>query len=130
MELHSERDDRSLQFGRLLAVMEKVERDTYDQNETREPNAIRLMSMFCRRPMKTASMLNEHLNNAHFPRLKTPAMRAFYRSLISDIFEEIKKAPESQWNDSLGETYLMGYYLQRKKLYTKKDQNNQTEEAL
>ena len=130
MELHSERDDRSLQFGRLLAVMEKVERDTYDQNETREPNAIRLMSMFCRRPMKTASMLNEHLNNAYFPRLKTPAMRAFYRSLISDIFEEIKKAPESQWNDSLGETYLMGYYLQRKKLYTKKDQNNQTEEAL
>ena len=32
---------------------------------------------------------------------------------------------EEEWNKPLKETYLMGYYLQRKQLYTKKEQNEQ-----
>ena len=43
MALEPGKQDRSYQFGRLLAVMEKVERDTYTDNENREPNAIRQM---------------------------------------------------------------------------------------
>ena len=36
MSLDKEKKDRSYQFGRLLAVMEKVERDTYtDEAESR-----------------------------------------------------------------------------------------------
>ena len=50
MEFDPNKDDLSFQFGRLLAVMEKVERDTYDGDETREPNAIRLQSIYCQRP--------------------------------------------------------------------------------
>lgn len=50
MELDKSRADRSYQYGRLLAVLEKVERDTYDKDESREPNAIRLQTMFRRRP--------------------------------------------------------------------------------
>lgn len=45
MSLDKEKKDRSYQFGRLLAVMEKVERDTYT-DEGREPNAIRMQSVF------------------------------------------------------------------------------------
>ena len=39
-----------INFGRLLAVMEKIERDTYDKDEMREPNAIRMQAVFCERP--------------------------------------------------------------------------------
>ena len=44
MGLEERKDDRSYQFGRLLAVMEHVERTTYGPEEDREPNAIRLQS--------------------------------------------------------------------------------------
>ena len=70
MSLEPERRDRSYQFGRLLAVMEKVERDTYDSGEEREPGAIRMQSIFCQRPMYAANQLEKQLERAYFPRLK------------------------------------------------------------
>ena len=48
-------------------------------------------------------------------------MRAFYKSLISQIMAEIHRFPDTQWNRPLADTYLMGYYLQRGALYTKKE---------
>ena len=57
MEFDPNKNDISFQFGRLLAVLEKVERDTYDSDETREPNAIRLQSIYCQRPLRTADMI-------------------------------------------------------------------------
>ena len=59
MALDPGKQDRSYQFGRLLAVMEKAERDTYGTNENREPNAIRQMSVFCRRPMYVTANLEK-----------------------------------------------------------------------
>lgn len=50
MGLEERKDDRSYQFGRLLAVMEHVERTTYGPEEDREPNAIRLQSVVQRAP--------------------------------------------------------------------------------
>lgn len=123
MALDPNKKDRSYQFGRLLAVMEKVERDTYDSNETREPGAIRMQSVFCQRPMYVASILDKQLEQAYFPRLQ-PRLRAYYRSLIGQIMEQIDEFPDGQQNRPLEDTYLMGYYLQRKALYTKKDEAN------
>ena len=120
MALDPGKQDRSYQFGRLLAVMEKVERDTYGNDENREPNAIRQQSIFCRRPMYTAANIEKQLEQAYFPKLK-PRMRAFYKSLISQIMAEIHRFPDTQWNRPLADTYLMGYYLQRGALYTKKE---------
>lgn len=73
MALEPGKQDRSYQFGRLLAVMEKVERDTYTDNENREPNAIRQMSVFCRRPMHVAANLEKQLEQAYLPRLRREA---------------------------------------------------------
>ena len=109
MELKPEKTDRSYQFGRLLAVLEKAERDTYSREETREPNAIRMQSAFCRRPLLTATIIE-----------KPPAFRAYYKNLIGEIIEQISAYPKEQWNAPLKETYLMGYYLQRRELYSKK----------
>ena len=126
MALEPEKKDRSYQFGRLLAVMEKAERDTYDGSEGREPNAIRMQSVFCQRPMYAAGNLEKQLERAYFPRLK-PGSRIWYKNLMGQIMEAISTFPEEDWNKPLEDSYLMGYYLQRSALYTK-NTTNETEE--
>ena len=121
MALEPERKDRSYQFGRLLAIMEKVERDTYGTGESREPNAIRLQSVFCQRPMDTAYNLEKQLERAYFPRLN-PGSRIWYKNLMSGIMEIISDFPGEE-NKPLDSTYLLGYYLQRSALYAKKNDN-------
>lgn len=126
MALEPEKNDRSYQFGRLLAVMEKVERDTYDSGEGREPNAIRLQSVFCQRPMYTAGSLEKQLERAYFPRLK-PGSRVWYKNLIGQIMERISAFDREEWNKPLDDTYLMGYYLQRSALYAPKNDSDMEE---
>lgn len=125
MSLDKEKKDRSYQFGRLLAVMEKVERDTYT-DEGREPNAIRMQSVFCDRPLYTAKIINDRLN-PYFERLR-PGSRAYYKKLIGEITEQLSNYDDAQLNRPLGDTYLMGYYLQRNELYTSK--SNETKEEI
>ena len=124
MILEPDKMDISYQYGRLLAVLEKAERDTYDSDTVREPNAIRLQSVFCQRPMYAAANIEKQLERAYFPRLK-PGLRSYYKKLIGEIMAVIGSYPEAEWNKPLRETYLMGYYLQRNALYTKKDNENQ-----
>ena len=50
MALEADKRDRSYQFGRLLAILEKTERDTYTKDTDRETNAIRRMSVYAQRP--------------------------------------------------------------------------------
>lgn len=126
MALEPDKKDRSYQFGRLLAVMEKVERDTYDSSEGREPNAMRLQSVFCQRPMYVAGMLEKQLERAYFSRLK-PGSRIWYKNLMGQIMDSISAFPQEEWNKPLGDSYLMGYYLQRSALYTKKTDNEMEE---
>ena len=127
MALEPERKDRSYQFGRLLAVMEKAERDTYDSNDSREPNAIRMQSIFCQRPLYAANQLEKQLERAYFPRLK-PSSRIWYKNLLGQIMETISSFPQEEWNKPLDDSYLMGYYLQRSTMYSKKNEIN-TEET-
>ena len=126
MTLQPNKEDRSYQFGRLLAVLEKAERDTFRNDETREPNAIRQQSVFCQRPLYAANNIECQLERAYFPRLN-PGSRMFYKKLIGEIMEQIGHFPEAQWNQPLRETYLIGYYLQRNALYTSKHQNDMEE---
>ena len=127
MNLEPDKKDISYQFGRLLAVLEKVERDTYEKDTDREPNAIRQQSVFCQRPMYAAANIEKQLERAYFPRLK-PGSRIFYKNLIGEILNIIHSFPENLWNKPLKETYLMGYYLQRSALYTRKDKDMEEQE--
>jgi CRISPR-associated protein Csd1 len=119
MALEPNKQDRSYQFGRLLAVLEKAERDTYQKDETREPNAIRRLSVFTQRPMETFSQLCTHIKTAYLPRL-SPTSRAFYEKLIGEIVEQLSQITGEPLNASLEDTYLFGYYLQRNELYKSK----------
>lgn len=135
MDLNYETMGRDALYGCLLALLEKAERDTYKEKETREPNAIRYMSAFCRRPLTVSAQIFEKLNVAYLPKL-TPGLRQFYRRKIEDVMSKIQQrneengVPESQWNAQLGGLYLVGYSLQRKDLYTKKEKANKNEEEM
>lgn len=126
LALEPERKDRSYQWGRLLAVMEKIERDTYDETEKRETNAIRLQPVFVQRPGYTAKIIMDQLKAAYYPRLSVGS-RVYYERLIAEIMEQLSCFDAAAYNQPLTETYLPGYYLQKNALYTKKD-NNEAEE--
>ena len=133
MKLNLENHDRSYLFGRLLAVLEKVERLTYDRDEKREPNAIRLQSAYVNHPMQTWKILTDQLN----PDLQKlhPEARKKYKDMITDIVTALEEKDEQQLNRGLEETYLIGYYLQRAELNkrvdikTGKQNTNDHEEA-
>ncbi len=127
MAFEPDKKDRSYQYGCLLAVMEKAERDTYATDEGREPNAIRMQAAFCDRPLHTAYLLNRKLE-PYFSHLK-PASRAFYKRRISEIMTNLSEFPESEQNKPLKETYLMGYYLQRAELYKSHTKEQPEEEV-
>ena len=61
MALEPEKKNRNYQFGRLLAVLEKAERDAFDQGEKREPNAMRMQALFVKRPMYASKIIIEQL---------------------------------------------------------------------
>ena len=128
MALEKDRNDISYQYGRLLAVLEKAERDTYDNSESRDPNAIRMQSAFCTRPLMTAKTIIEQLKKSYLPRL-SPGLRTYYDRLIGEIFEKIDSHPANQQNAPLKETYILGYYLQKNALYTKNKDMTETEES-
>ena len=114
--------------GRLLAVFEKLERDTYDPNEQREPNAIRMQSVFAKRPLYASRIIWEQLKKAYYPKLK-PGARTKYDRIIEQIIQEISSFPQAEQEEALKDTYLFGYYLQRSALYTSgKTENSQEEE--
>lgn len=61
MALDTSSTDRSYLFGRLLAVAEQVERATYDREEKRESNAIRMQAVFAQRPLYAWRIIEEKL---------------------------------------------------------------------
>ncbi len=123
MSLEKDKNDRSYQFGRLLAVLEKIEKDTYDNGESRETNAIRMQSVYVKRPLYAFRIIIEQLKNSYFPKLN-PGRRVYYDKLISQIMDKISEFKDEEINKALSDTYLLGYYLQQADLYTKKDDND------
>lgn len=110
--------DRSYLFGRLLAVAEEVERSTYDRQEGREPNAIRMQAVFSKRPLYAFRIIEEQLN-PYFARMN-PGLRRYFKNLMSEILDKLP-AEDPKLNQKLDHTYLLGYYHQRTALTTKKE---------
>ena len=119
MMLDIEKKDRSYQFGRLLAVYEKIERDTYDVDEKREPQAIRLQTAFMDHPMRTTMILKRSID--YYLGKLQPWLRSWYRKQIDQIMSVIAEAPEAELNRPLMEGFLLGYSLQRLDMVTRKN---------
>ena len=119
MALDKEKRDRSYQFGRLLAIYEKIERDTYSETEKREPQAIRLQTAFVDRPMRTAMILQRSMGY-YLSKQRFPGLRKWYRDIIDQIMEIISEFPEKELDKRLDGAFLLGYSLQRIELTSKK----------
>ncbi len=115
MALEPDKHDISYQYGRLLAVFEKIERiDINKKRDDREPNAIRMWSAYCRRPDYIASLLKKKI--IIYQRRLTPGSRYYYDNLIGEIYEKISTFSDNEIKKPLKETYLIGYYLQKNNL--------------
>ncbi len=124
--------DRSYLFGRLLAIAENLENDTYGKDDRRTANALRYQFAFSQHPMSTWKTLYEKLT-PYKERLRKnrPGRLSDYEKLIGEISDLI------QWDDpnlntGLSELYVLGYYHQRQALYTKysgvtKENDNENE---
>jgi len=128
MALEPDKDNRSYQYGRLLAVLEKMERDTYDDSEKREPNAIRMQPVFVQRPQYAAAQIWSQVRKGYLPKLK-PYDRVKYEKLIGKIMDRLSNYPDSALKKPLEDTYMLGYYLQRNELYQKTKTTTQKEDS-
>ena len=123
------KNDRSFQYGRLLAVMERAEADYYRKTqESRQTNAIKFMSEYRQRPFYVFERINCALHQAYLNRIdEWQANR--YERLVSEIFQILGNFDESELDKPLDNIYLMGYELQRNSFFDKtKTENSKTEE--
>ena len=118
-------NNRSFQFGRLIAAMEKAEQDYYYQSgdsggdkKTRMTTAIKALNSFRQKPFSTYARVQEHLTQAYIPRLNQPA-RIRYEKLKGEIMGRIADYPKEDLNKPLEDIYLLGYDLQRNAFFIK-----------
>lgn len=120
MEWPLDKQDRSFQFGRLLAAMERAESDYYyNAKEERQTNAIKSMAAFKQTPWIVFERVNERLENAYLPRIK-PGQRNRYYRLRDEVTGSLARCGEDL-NAPLTPYYLMGYELQRNEFFKKNE---------
>lgn len=129
VQLDMECKNRNYLWGRMLALLEKAEKDTYSEGEGRVPYAIQHQMAFSKKPYSEFKNIQEHWRNAYYGKLKYSS-REFYDKAMTEIMVKLYEYPENEWNKPLDETYLMGYYCQRKELYTKKEEKKDGEENI
>ncbi len=126
MILDEKQTDRSYLYGRMLAIFEYVERSTYSSSESREPNAIRMQTVFAQRPLHAQKVLEERLE-PYYKKL-SPGMRIRCRNKLGEIHGLFRQEDWGHMDAPLDGKYLLGYYHQRNDLYTSKKDNAESEE--
>lgn len=127
MALDKNCSDRSYLFGRLLAIADAIENNTYTDEDRRETNAIRMQKAFTLRPMTTWSALWDKLRpyNKRLAQSK-PGLYRYYHSVIDDILNRLSPF-DPTLNQKLDDIYLLGYSHQRA-YRTEKSDSHETEE--
>ena len=127
MELDKTCTDRSYLFGRLLAIADRLEgHSRYLQQgdggtDKRPTNAVRYISAFSSKPLRTWKLIFEQLN----PYIQRLDGAEWYQRQIDEImslfdFEGLSDKP-------LDGKYLLGYSLQRRAMINKNDNKNEEE---
>ena len=127
MTLEENKPDRSYQLGRLLAVLEKMEIDATNSDSARQTNAIRLQQYYMQRPFTAFNKIITTLKTAYVSKLPIKS-QTFYEKLIQEIMVAIPDDTPDNLNKPLTETAMMGYFLQKNALYTKKGKTEKEEE--
>lgn len=122
-KMMNQEQKRAMLFGRLLAVMDEIERKALYKmdklsSDNRLTNAKKMWSAYTRRPMTTYSRLHEKMVQAYLGKLSGGTI-AFFDDEIQNIMAELKEIDGFN-NKSLKEEYLLGYYQQREKIRSSK----------
>lgn len=105
--------NRSYQYGRLLAVYDKIEeRVLYKLDRHRTTNAIRSQTQFRSTPLRVARALEHKIRLAYLPRLDYRA-QGHYKRILADVWDGLREFPEAELQRPLDDTYLLGYSAQR-----------------
>lgn len=121
--------DRSYLYGRLVAIADKMELDTYSKGEVRVTNAKRYMNAMINAPFKTWTYLFERVNPYCEKLIKSNyGFFTLYERLQEEITALFAENPEGfSSNEKLDARFYLGYYSQKQEFYTKKDNNEEEE---
>lgn len=120
MALEENYHSRDYLYGRLLAVAERIEEDALNiTGEKRSTNAARLMQRFADQPAKTWLTLYKALDS-YMQRLQVSPTGFLYnrKKELGEILEMFDRDDYNN-NAPLSGEFLLGYYCQRQKRYTK-----------
>ena len=126
LSLDKENDNRSYLFGRLLAVVDKIENTALNRkasdgarNSHRDTNAMRLWSAYVAHPFTCYA----NLRNCVAPYLSSLpyGSRKYYEDETQEIIEKL--AGQKNLNRPLDPEYLIGFYMERETLNQYKSVN-------
>lgn len=119
-------------MGRLLAVYEKAELDTYTKEElkSRIPNAVRYQNKYVQRPAATLIVLkNKIVPYLNKLKRKKNGLYIKYQKIFQEIFEKID-GREAKLTGKLSDSYILGYYHQKESFYQKQEEDAEKPEAI
>lgn len=127
MELDRKNCNRSYLFGRLAAVADKAESDTFDNDEKRLTNAKRFMSSLIATPFKTWGYIYERIQ-PYMNKICTNNYGSYvvYEKEFEDITAKFRNEDYVD-NSALDSMFFLGFYSQKQDLYTSHKNNNNTE---
>ncbi|WP_303842074.1 type I-C CRISPR-associated protein Cas8c/Csd1 [Selenomonas ruminantium] len=113
--------DRSYLYGCLLAIADKAEKDTYDEEEKKKriTNARRYWEIFSQKPYQTWKIIEERLQ----PYLNRHPYRGLVEKNIEEVTDKFTKESFAD-NTRLEPLYLLGYHHFTSFMY----RNGKTEE--
>lgn len=129
LELDKIQVDRNYLFGRLLAIADRLESHAVflqegkmGGTEKRPTNAVRYMSSFASKPLRTWRLIFNQLN----PYIQRLNGAQWYQNQIDEVMSLFVA---DEFNDKpLDGRYLLGYSLQRRALATKNANINQEDD--
>ena len=117
--------DRSYQFGRLLAIYERIEKLATDQND-RDTTALKLERRYCDRPLSTAMMIETNIKRPYLSKLKE-GQKVYFEKLIGDTWNMIVEC-DGDNDRPLSESFIVGYHMQKNSFFRKKETTEMTED--
>ena len=124
MMFNPDSKDRNYLFGRLLAILERIERiadinkKSSSDSKGPEPMVIKKHLQYIFRPMDTVNEVILNLDRNVFTKL-SQKNRAYFRNLISDVLAALNECGEDL-NKPLDPSHLVGYSLQKTDMSRKK----------
>ena len=110
--------DRSYLYGRLAAVADKMETDTFEK-EVRQTNAKRYMNAMLNAPFKTWAYLEERILPYTAKIIKqNPQYYARYEKELEEI-HSLFQMEDYASNERLDAKFFMGFYCQKQDFYKK-----------